>query len=84
MPYDHPGNIRDFENTVQQAVSMVRGKLIVPSDQSLDMRDTAALVKHHGLELRTLKKLERRHIEDLLRMKAATTPRPPKSWDLTE
>ncbi len=38
MAYDYPGNIRDLENTVQQAVTMVRGKLIVPGDQPLDMR----------------------------------------------
>jgi two-component system response regulator AtoC len=76
MKYDWPGNVRELENVIERAAIMCKDNMIQPQDLSLPLRATG-LADFSGGDLGTLvsmKEIERKHIEGVLRSLSGNKP----------
>ncbi len=67
LEHDWPGNVRELENSIRRAVVVATGGVIRPEHLGLTGRGegTAAAQEEDG-ELRSLREMERRHVERAL------------------
>jgi len=68
--YTWPGNIRELRNVLERAMLLAESELVGPEDLNFDMAapPAAGYESPSGVELPTLKELERRHIEHVLKL----------------
>jgi len=89
MKYDYPGNVRELENTIERAVVMTRGTLIITEDLPIHLRSVQSEGNlPHDAEGRslpeTLENLERHLITDALAKTGGNQTKAAKILGLSE
>jgi DNA-binding NtrC family response regulator len=64
LNYDWPGNVRELENAIERAVVLTENELIEPSDLYYYGLSVETEISHE----RTLEEIEKKHIENMLRL----------------